>query len=43
MLKAGILASSPKEVKSLSQKIIEEEIKNESLQIKPKGLEDLVI
>lgn len=42
VLKAGIFASSPEEVKSLSQKIIEEEIKNESLRIKLKGLEDLV-
>lgn len=31
VLKAGIFASSPEEVKSLSQKIIEEEIKNGSL------------
>uniref|UniRef100_A0A832DDS9 non-specific protein-tyrosine kinase n=1 Tax=Ignavibacterium album TaxID=591197 RepID=A0A832DDS9_9BACT len=42
VLKAGIFASSPEEVKSLSQKIIEEEIKNGSLRIKLKGLEDLV-
>ncbi len=33
VIKAGILASSPEEVKDLSQKIIEEEIKNQSLQI----------
>ena len=31
VLKAGIFASSPEEVKNLSQKIIEEEIKNGSL------------
>ncbi|WP_337871949.1 polysaccharide biosynthesis tyrosine autokinase [Ignavibacterium sp.] len=42
VLKAGIFASSPEEVKSLSQKIIEEEIKNGSLRIKLKGLDDLV-
>lgn len=42
VLKAGIFASSPEEVKSLTQKIIEEEIKNGSLRIKFKGLEDLV-
>lgn len=42
VLKAGIFASSPEEVKSLSQKIIEEEIKNGSIRIKLKGLEDLV-
>lgn len=42
VLKAGIFASSPEEVKSLSQKIIEEEIKNGSLRIKLRGLEDLV-
>ncbi len=33
IIKAGILASSPEEVKDLSQKIIEEEIKNQALQI----------
>jgi capsular exopolysaccharide synthesis family protein len=33
VIKAGILASSPEEVKDLSQKIIEEEIKNQALQI----------
>lgn len=33
IIKAGILASSPEEVKDISQKIIEEEIKNQSLQI----------
>lgn len=42
VLKAGIFASSPEEVKALSQKIIEEEIKNGSLRIKLKGLEELV-
>jgi tyrosine-protein kinase Etk/Wzc len=33
VIKAGILASSPEEVKDLSQKIVEEEIKNQALQI----------
>lgn len=33
VIKAGILASSPEEVKDLTQKIIEEEIKNQALQI----------
>ncbi|HSD64865.1 MAG TPA: GumC family protein, partial [Ignavibacteriaceae bacterium] len=33
IIKAGILASSPEEVKDISQKIIEEEIKNQSLEI----------
>lgn len=42
VLKAGILASSPEEVKSLSQKIIEEEIKNSSLKTTLKGLEEIV-
>jgi len=42
VLKAGIFASSHEEVKSLSQTIIEEEIKNGSLRIKLKGIEDLV-
>ncbi len=42
VLKAGILASSPDEVKALSQKIIEEEIKNSSLHITLAGLDDIV-
>lgn len=33
VIKAGILASSPEEVKDLTQKTIEEEIKNQALQI----------
>lgn len=42
VLKAGILASSPEEVKALSQKIIEEEIKNGSLRTTQSGLADIV-
>ncbi len=42
VLKAGIFASSPEEVKNLSQKIIEEEVKNGSLQIRLKGLDEIV-
>ncbi len=42
VLKAGILASSPEEVKALSQKIIEEEIKNGSLRTTQTGLADIV-
>lgn len=42
VLKSGIFASSPEEVKSLTQKIIEEEIKNGSLKIRLKGLEEIV-
>ncbi len=42
VIKAGILASSPDEVKALSQKIIEEEIKNGSLRITQKGLDDIL-
>jgi tyrosine-protein kinase Etk/Wzc len=42
VLKAGILASSPEEVKTLSQKIIEEEIKNGSLQTTQMGLNNIV-
>lgn len=42
VLKAGILASSPEEVKALSQKIIEEEIKNGSLRTSQTGLADVV-
>lgn len=42
VLKAGILASSPEEVKTLSQKIIEEEIKNRSLRTTLNGLENIV-
>ncbi len=42
VLKAGILASSPEEVKALSQKIIEEEIKNGSLRTSLTGLAEVV-
>ncbi|HKB86391.1 MAG TPA: polysaccharide biosynthesis tyrosine autokinase [Ignavibacteriaceae bacterium] len=42
VIKAGILASSPEEVKDLSQKIIEEEIKNQSLQITVSELKKIV-
>lgn len=42
ILKSGIFASSPEEVKLLSQKIIEEEVKNGSLKIQLKGLEEIV-
>ncbi len=42
VLKAGILASSPEEVKGLSQKIIEEEIKNGSLRTTQGGLAEIV-
>lgn len=42
VLKAGILASSPEEVKALSQKIIEEEIKNSSLRITQNGLDEIL-
>lgn len=42
VLKAGILASSPEEVKALSQKIIEEEIKNGSLRTTQSGLAEIV-
>jgi succinoglycan biosynthesis transport protein ExoP len=41
-IKAGIFASSPEEVKELSQKIIEEEIKNQSLKISVVELESIV-
>ncbi|HVO76122.1 MAG TPA: polysaccharide biosynthesis tyrosine autokinase [Ignavibacteriaceae bacterium] len=42
IIKAGIFASSPEEVKDLSQKIVEEEIKNQSLGISLKELEAIV-
>ncbi|MFN3874056.1 MAG: polysaccharide biosynthesis tyrosine autokinase, partial [Ignavibacterium sp.] len=42
VLKAGIFASSPEEVKNLSQKIIEEEVRNGSLKIRLKGLNEIV-
>ena len=42
VLKAGIFASSPEEVKELSQKIIEEEVKHQSLQIRLKELKQIV-
>jgi len=41
-IKAGIFASSPAEVKELSQKIIEEEIKNQALKISVAQLEEIV-
>jgi polysaccharide biosynthesis transport protein len=42
VIKAGILASSPEEVKDLSQKGIEEEIKNQALQITVAQLDKIV-
>ncbi len=42
VIKAGILASSPEEVKDLSQKIVEEEIKNQALQITSSELAKIV-
>ncbi len=42
ILKAGIFASSPEEVKGLTQKIIEEEVKNQSLQTSIKELDKIV-
>ncbi len=42
VIKAGILASSPEEVKDLSQKIVEEEIKNQALQITASELGKIV-
>ena len=42
IIKAGILASSPEEVKDLSQKAIEEEIKNQALQISVAELDKIV-
>jgi capsular exopolysaccharide synthesis family protein len=42
VLKAGIMASSPEEVKALSQKIIEEEIKNGSLRTTQNGYAEVV-
>lgn len=42
VIKAGIFASSPEEVKQLSQKIITEEVKNQSLRISAKELETIV-
>ncbi len=41
-LKAGIFASSPEEVKELTQKIIEEEVKNQSLRTSEKELGQVV-
>jgi capsular exopolysaccharide synthesis family protein len=41
-IKAGIFASSPTEVKELSQKIIEEEVKNQALKISVGELKDIV-
>ena len=42
IIKAGIFASSPDEVKALSQKIIEEEVNNSSLSISISGLKKIV-
>ena len=42
VIKAGIFASSPAQVKELSQKIIEEEVKNRSLKISINGLSSVV-
>ena len=42
VIKAGIFASSPEEVKELSQKIIEEEVKNSSLNTSISGLQEIV-
>ena len=42
VLKAGIYASSPGEVKDLTRKIIDEELKNKSLKISRNGLEKIV-
>jgi tyrosine-protein kinase Etk/Wzc len=42
VLKAGIFASSPKEVKELTQKIIEEEVRNQALQTSIKELNKIV-
>ena len=42
VLKAGIFASSPQEVKELTQKIIGEEVRNQSLQTSIKELDKIV-
>ncbi len=42
VIKAGIFASSPEEVKELSQKIIEEDVKNSSLNTTIRGLKEIV-
>ncbi len=42
VIKAGIFASSPAEVKELSQKIIEEDVKNSSLKTTVDGLKEIV-
>ena len=42
IIKAGIFASSPEEVKELSQKIIEEDVKNSSLSTTIRGLKEIV-
>lgn len=42
VLKAGIYASSPGEVKELTRKIIDEELKSKSLKISRDGLEQIV-
>jgi len=42
VLKAGIFASSPSEVKELTQKIIEQEVNNQALQSSIKELDEIV-
>ena len=42
VIKAGIFASSPEEVKELTQKIIEEEVNNSSLRTSIRGLKRIV-
>ncbi len=42
IIKSGVFASSPAEVKELSQKIINEEVKNQSLKISIKELETII-
>lgn len=42
VIKSGVFASSPAEVKELSQKIINEEVKNQSLKISIKELETII-
>ena len=42
VIKAGIFASSPEEVKELSQKVIAESVKNDSLNIIIDGLKEIV-
>jgi capsular exopolysaccharide synthesis family protein len=42
LIKAGILSSSPEQIQQLTGKILEEEIRNNSLKIKIKELSDIV-